>query len=174
VSRRAVVGVAAAAVLVVALVVVLVVRATDDGTTGPTNGRIATALRDARPAGSPFAGLTETRLAVGGRCLRLVVADTERERVEGLRTRADLGPYDGMLFVFPGPSDDAFTMSTVPVDLSIAFFRGDGTRDSTRLMRACPHAEAECPVYRSTGPYVYALETLRGGLPAGALGTCPP
>jgi uncharacterized membrane protein (UPF0127 family) len=152
-------------------VVVLVLRATDGGGS-PSGARLASAVRTAGPAVAPFAGLTETRLAVGGRCLRLVIADTEPERVEGLRSRADIGPYDGMLFVFPGPSDDAFTMSTVPVDLAIAFFRADGRRDSTRLMLACPHSEAECPVYRSAGPYEYALETLRGHLPVGALGTC--
>jgi uncharacterized membrane protein (UPF0127 family) len=173
VSRRGLVVVASLVALVLALVAFLAVRATDDGgRSTPADARIAAAVHAAGPASTPFAGLTEVRLAVGGRCLRLAVADTEAERVEGLRTRADLGPYDGMLFVFPGPSDDAFTMSTVPVDLSIAFFRGNGSRDSTRLMLACPHSEAECPVYRSAGTYEYALETLRGRLPAGALSTC--
>ena len=29
-------------------------------------------------------------------------------------------------------------------------------------MKPCPKAEAECPVYRADGPYVYAIETLEG------------
>ena len=171
-SRRARVALAVAGALAVALVGLLAARAIDSGPSPPADRGLRAAVRAAVAASPPFGGLTETHLAVGGRCLRLVVADTEAERVEGLRSRADLGPYGGMLFVFPGPSDAAFTMSTVPVDLSIAFFRADGSRDSTRLMRACPHPEAECPVYRSAGTYEYALETLRGRLPPGGLGPC--
>ncbi len=92
----------------------------------------------------------------------------------GLRDHTDLGPYDGMLFVFQGPSESAFTMSGVTVPLEIGFFGSDGSRNSTRLMKPCPKAEAECPVYRADGPYAYAIETLRGQLPAGPVTACSP
>ena len=124
------------------------------------------------PAAAPFVGLTEAQLGVGGRCLRVVVADDETERVQGLRQRRDIGPYDGMLFVFDEPVDTTFTMSTVPVPLEIGFYAADGSPVSRRHMKPCPHAEADCPDYHSGGPFNYALETLGGKLPSGALSGC--
>ena len=56
------------------------------------------------PASKPFKGLTATRIRVGNRTLRVVVADQNDERIQGLRRRADIGPYKGMLFVFDAPT----------------------------------------------------------------------
>jgi uncharacterized membrane protein (UPF0127 family) len=160
--------------LVVAGVVVLAVRAMsdDDGAAEKPSGTLAASLRAATPAQAPFDGLTEANLSVGGKCVRVVIADSEAERVEGLRQRSDLGPYDAMLFVFEGPVDVGFTMSTVPVPLEIGFYSADGTRTSARHMRPCAKAENECPVYRAAQPFEFALETLGGKLPAGDLGGC--
>ena len=63
-------------------------------------------------------------------------------------------------------------MSTVPVPLEIGFYAADGTPVSRRHMKPCPHAEADCPDYHSGGPFTYALETLTGKLPSGALSGC--
>jgi len=128
-------------------------------------------------ASAPFRGLSEVKAAIGyDHCLRLVVADSEAERVAGLRGHAgDLGPYDGMLFVFQGPTEAAFTMSDVNDPLDIAFFEQDGARNSTRAMKPCPEkAENECPVYRADGPYVFAVETKPGQLPSGPITACSP
>jgi uncharacterized membrane protein (UPF0127 family) len=162
--------------IVVAGVVVLAVRAiSDDGSSDvKPSGSLAASLKAATPAVAPFDGLTETNLAVGGRCLRTVIADSEPERVEGLRQRSDIGPYDAMLFVFPGPTDVGFTMSTVPVPLEIGFYSADGTRTSFQHMLPCPKAENECPVYRADQPFEFALETLNGKLPRGDLAGCSP
>ncbi len=136
---------------------------------------LSAVLNRATPAMAPFEGLGALHAAVGyDHCLNLVVADTLDQRVAGLRDRTDLGPYDGMLFVFQGPSDSAFTMSGVTVPLDIGFFANDGKRTSTRLMKPCPRAEKQCPVYRADGPYVYAIETLKGQLPAGPVTACSP
>ena len=135
-------------------------------------GEPAVPARNRRRRSAPFEGLTEAQLGVGGRCLRVVVADDEAERVQGLRRRRDIGPYDGMLFVFDEPVDTPFTMSTVPVPLEIGFYAADGSPVSRRHMKPCPHAEADCPDYHSSGPFSYALETLRGKLPSGALSGC--
>jgi uncharacterized membrane protein (UPF0127 family) len=163
-------------VLVAAGVVVLAVRAmSDDGADAvKPSGTIAASLRAATPAEVPFEGLTETNISVGGKCLRTVIADSQSERVEGLRQRSDIGPYDAMLFVFPAPVDVGFTMSTVPVPLEIGFYSADGTRTSARHMRPCPKAEAQCPVYRADQPFEFAVETLSGKLPHGNLGGCSP
>jgi uncharacterized membrane protein (UPF0127 family) len=164
---------------VVALSVVVVKVLDEVGDPTPHAGGIplTAVLPRSVPAQAPFKGLSEVKAAVGyDRCLRLVVADTEEERVAGLRDHtADLGPYDGMLFVFQGPTESAFTMARVNDPLDIAFFEQDGSRNSTRAMPACPDkAETECPVYRADGPYVFALETKAGELPSGPITACSP
>ena len=165
---------AVAGLVVLAGVVVLAVRALgDDDAPVPAPSRdLASALAAATPAAAPFEELTATQLSVGGHCLRTVIADSTDERVAGLRRRSDLGPYDAMLFVFPGPTETAFTMSTVPVPLEIGFYDGVGVRTAARHMKPCPGSEAACPVYGSDGPFTYALETLSGELPGGNLSSC--
>jgi uncharacterized protein len=159
----------------VAVLVVKVLDAVGDPDPHAGGLPVSAILPRATAARAPFEGLSEVKVAVGyDDCLRLAVADTAEERVAGLRDHADLGPYDGMLFVFQGPSNSAFTMSGVTVPLDIAFFGSDGARDSTRLMKPCPKAEPQCPVYRSDGPYLYALETPGGKLRPGPLTACAP
>jgi uncharacterized membrane protein (UPF0127 family) len=140
---------------------------------GESSSGIAPLLRDGTPADAPFTGLTEIALGVGGDCWIVVVADDQRERVEGLRGRRDTGPYDGMLFVFDEPTTAAFTMSGVPVPLDIGFYDAGGAPVSRRRMEPCPRSEADCPVYRAEGEFAFALETEAGGLADGALGACP-
>jgi uncharacterized membrane protein (UPF0127 family) len=177
-SRRPIV----IALLVLGAIVlsVVVVKVLDDvGDPAPHAGGIplTAVLPRAMAAKAPFAGLSEVNAAIGyDHCLRLVVADSQEERVAGLRDHtADLGPYDGMLFVFLGPSESAFTMSGVTDPLDIAFFDQDGARNSTRAMKPCPEkAETECPVYRADGPYLFAVETKAGQLPSGPITACQP
>ena len=113
--------------------------------------------------------LTGTTLLVGGRSLGVVVADDDAERTAGLRQRSDLGRYDGMIFVFEAPTRTAFTMSTVPVALDIGFYDEAGRVVDRLRMEPCDGAESECPIYRSSGPFRFALETLAGDLPVGHL-----
>jgi uncharacterized membrane protein (UPF0127 family) len=161
----------------VALLAVGIVKLVGDDPTGGSSGAgssqsLTAALAAATPADSPFPELTAARIAVGGRCIRVVIADTLAERVEGLRQRSDVGGYDGMLFVFDGATDTAFTMSTVPVPLDIGFYDGTGKLVSDEHMLPCAKAEDQCPVYRADGSFVYALETVKGKLPAGSLAGC--
>ena len=130
---------------------------------------VGAAVRAASPAQTPFRGLTTTTVHVGGKALHVVIAKTDSQRQRGLRQRSDVGRYDGMLFVFPATTNVGFTMSTVPVSLDIGFYRSDGhTVDALRMV-PCSGTDATCPVYRARTPFRYALETLPGGLPAGAL-----
>jgi uncharacterized membrane protein (UPF0127 family) len=172
--RVLVVGLAGVGVALVAVgIVKLVGDDSEGGSSGSGSSRSLTAALDAAtPADSPFPELTAARIAVGGRCIRVVVADTLAERVDGLRQRRDVGEYDGMLFVFDGATDTAFTMSTVPVPLDIGFYDGTGRLVSDEHMLPCPKAEDECPVYRADGRFSYALETVKGKLPAGSLSGC--
>jgi len=164
---------------VIALSVVVVKVLDEVGDPAPNAGGIplTAVLPRSVPAVAPFEGLSEVKAAIGyDRCLRLVVADTEEERVAGLRDHtSDLGPYDGMLFVFQGPTESRFTMAGVDDPLDIAFFEQDGARNSTRAMAPCPDkAENECPDYAAAGPYVFAVETKKGELPAGPITACSP
>jgi uncharacterized membrane protein (UPF0127 family) len=177
-SRRPIV----IALLVLGAIVlsVVVVKVLDEvGDPAPHAGGIplTAVLPRSMPAKAPFEGLSEVNAAIGyDHCLRLVVADSQEERVAGLRDHtSDLGPYDGMLFVFQGPSESAFTMSGVADPLDIAFFDQDGARNSTRAMKPCPEkAETECPAYRADGPYLFAVETKAGQLPSGPITACQP
>jgi len=153
-------------VLVMAAVVVVVATPTVAGAAARPLGD---ALGAARPATAPFEGLTQTRVRVGGERMRVVIADESAERVQGLRARRDVGPYDGMLFVFDEPTDTAFTMSTVPVALDIGFYDERGRVVDRLRMAPCPGAESDCPLYEPDGRLTYALETLAGDLPRGRL-----
>ena len=145
-----------------------------EGYDAPSAGRsghaLAALVHDAGPAHAPFPGLTETRIAVGDRSLRVVVADSDAERSEGLRRRRNLGGYDGMLFAYETPTTVGFTMSTVPVALDIAFYDGHGRVVDRLHMKPCSGTDSQCPVYLASGPFRYALETLAGRLPRGRLG----
>jgi uncharacterized membrane protein (UPF0127 family) len=142
---------------------------------GPGAGAASTArsvpaaVRAAKRAHAPFPDLTQAVIHVGGNSLSVVIAKTESQREEGLRTRSNLGSYAGMLFVFGQPTTVSFTMSTVPVPLQIGFYASNGRSVGRMLMQPCPRAEAACPVYQAPRPFRYALETLSGGLPAGQL-----
>ncbi|HEV2993767.1 MAG TPA: DUF192 domain-containing protein [Acidimicrobiia bacterium] len=130
---------------------------------------VSAALRAAMPATQPFPDLTQTTIRLGGRPLLVVVAQTEAEREAGLRQRATLGPYRGMLFVFQGDSSVGFTMSTVPVALDIGFYGANGRTLDRLRMTPCPHPESDCPVYEASHSFRYAVETLAGRLPRGSL-----
>ena len=164
-SRLRLVGVRATAA---SLVVAATVVATSGLAVGAKRS-LDEALDAARPARAPFEGLTQTRIGVDGDRLRVVLADESDERVQGLRGRRDLGTYDGMLFVFDEPTDIAFTMSTVPVVLDIAFYDARGRVVDRLRMEPCPDAESDCPLYQPDDEFTYALEALADGLPRGRL-----
>jgi uncharacterized membrane protein (UPF0127 family) len=172
-ARR--VGVAVALLALVAAVVgggMVFLLGRDDDTAAP-GGPLASVLVGARPATAPFTRLTEVRLGIGGDCRRTVVADSTDERATGLMRRSDLGPYQGMLFVFDSPTSSSFTMSDVPVPLDIGWYDAAGRPVDRLLMQPCPdRSVSDCPVYSSRGPYTYAVETLGGQLPNGALSGC--
>jgi uncharacterized membrane protein (UPF0127 family) len=139
----------------------------------PVASSMRDALTRATAAQAPFEGLTETRVQVGGTCLRVAIADSEQERSDGLRANtADLGPYDGMLFVSPADSPSAFTMSGVTDPLDIAWFGADGTRRDSAAMVPCASSIEECPRYKPDESWRFALEVPGGDMVGGNLGGC--
>jgi hypothetical protein len=134
---------------------------------------IAEMVAVAGAAAEPFPALTELELAIGGRCARLAVADTPSERARGLMAVTDLGPYDGMLFVFDGDVEDAFTMHRTRLALDIGWYDGAGEPVDRAGMVPCPEPDAaDCPLTRASGRYRYAVEVPAGGLGRGALAAC--
>jgi hypothetical protein len=115
---------------------------------------------------------TEGHIAVGGVCRLVIVADNEAERTQGLQARPSLDPYDGMLFVFEATTRVAFTMANTLIPLSIGFYDANGHRTGALDMTPCPRPPEHCPRYLNHRRFRYALETGRGQLPTGNLGSC--
>jgi uncharacterized membrane protein (UPF0127 family) len=147
----------------------LVLRDTNKG--GASDG--AFVLPPTTAAAKPFEAFRATRIALGDRCLRVLVADTESRRNKGLRAVSSLAPYDGMLFVNRRDTEARYTMAQTLVPLDIVFFDGDGKPVGDRSMRPCPDGtDASCPTYASGRRYRYALERPAGASGSGALGGC--
>jgi uncharacterized membrane protein (UPF0127 family) len=173
VSHRAWLAAGAAGLLVIAGIGLFLLgdalTSGDDGSSSASTSSLARAVAAARPAGDPFARMTETTVHVGGEALRVVVADESFERYQGLRGRADIGDYDGMLFVFDEPTSTNFTMSTVRTALDLGLYGSDGRPVDRLRMEPCRFGESDCPLYRPEGEFRYAIETLPGDLPRGDL-----
>jgi uncharacterized membrane protein (UPF0127 family) len=155
---RVAVAVAVAVISAAAIVIMVAHRLAGVGPASPPAGLHETA------AVAPFVGYREVRIALNGRCVRVVVADTRTRRERGLRgTVGRLGPYGGMLFAQATDGDSAFTMAAVTGPLDVAWYAANGTEIGAVRMRPCPHDTAQCPRYRNGAPYRFALE-----IPAGA------
>ena len=87
-------------------------------------------------------------------------ADTPDEREHGLMGRTSLGPTEGMVFIFDGPTQELFWMKDTVIPLSIAFWDDAGTIVGIRDMDPC--TADPCPTYASPEPYVGALEVNLG------------
>ena len=100
-----------------------------------------------------------------------MVADEDDERIQGLRGRADVGRYDGMLFVFDAPDRHGVHDVDGAGAARHRLLRPptDGVVD--RLPDGAVPATSEARCARATEPqgeFRYALETLAGDLPHGA------
>ncbi len=97
-------------------------------------------------------------IAVGGRVVRLQLAVRLPEMQRGLMERRDLGPDDGMIFVYERPQRLSFWMRNTPTPLDIGFFRGDGT-----LAEVYPlHPFDETPVASRAEDLQFAVELKQG------------
>ena len=119
------------------------------------------------PTGDPtmpplLAGLDLTTVRIGARVHEVAVADTPAARSRGLADTDDLGPVDGLLFVYPEPVEQTFHMRGVRVALDILFVGADRRVLRVLTMPLC--AADPCPTYASPGPFQWALETPAGGL----------
>jgi uncharacterized membrane protein (UPF0127 family) len=163
------------------LAVVLVAACSEGGSSVDTGGPGASeggpsaattaAVDGVQPVGFDLAPARVTN-ADGSVCeLCLWQATAREQRRRGLMGVTDLGPADGMVFVYEEPSTSPYTMRNTPMPLSIAWFDRAGAFVSTLDMEPCLDREGDCPQYLAAAPFTAALE-----LPAGevaALGIGP-
>jgi hypothetical protein len=155
------------------------VEVAPDGQCGSPNGTLesaadapaagGTGLDSMERSGDPdlFPGFGEVTIAVvapdgttAGWCVLL--AETARQRTQGLMEVTDLGGYAGMLFVDDVEDDQSFWMKNTVMPLSIAWFDDEGGFVSATDMEPC---EADpCDSYPSEGPARFALEVPQGEL----------
>lgn len=109
-----------------------------------------------------LAGFEVADVSVGGRRLRVAVADDAALRARGFVGVEDVGDLDGILFTWEGETiDSSFHMRGVVLPLDLAVFDGDG--DLLGVVRMEPCGAGPC-TYDPPGPFVSALETPAGRL----------
>lgn len=102
-------------------------------------------------------GMETVRLQVGDDRFVVQVARTPDQRERGLMFRTELGPRQGMLFVFDDDRVRGFWMKHTPLPLSIAFLSSRG--EILQIEPLIPFSEL---VVRSRQAARYALEVNAG------------
>jgi len=129
---------------------------------------------------APQQALQSTRIEItDGRtrlALRVEVAQTARERSQGLMCRSTVAPGTGMLFMMEAPSNGGFWMHNTYVDLDVLYIGAGGQVRALRTMSPCPRREGEetpswqarcveeAQNYVSGQAYSFALEIPAGWL----------
>lgn len=83
-------------------------------------------LLERSPASAPWTPPPMARIAFDADTLVVEIADTDIARERGLMFRSELGPNDGMLFVYPEPTWISFWMKDTWIPLDLAFFDDHG------------------------------------------------
>jgi uncharacterized membrane protein (UPF0127 family) len=65
-------------------------------------------------------------IKVGAETVRMQLAVTGPEMERGLMQRRDLGPDQGMIFIYARPAKMSFWMKNTPTPLDIGYFTADG------------------------------------------------
>lgn len=82
--------------------------------------------KPAAPAAPPKTVADFFDIRVGPKAVRMQLAVTQPEMEHGLMERRNLGPNDGMLFIFDKPQRMSFWMHDTPTPLDIGFFDDGG------------------------------------------------
>jgi uncharacterized membrane protein (UPF0127 family) len=115
---------------------------------------------EAAPSGTVTSPATTVNITLGTGTIVAEIAATNIARDSGLMGRTTLGANAGMLFVYAGDQDPAFTafwMHRTLVPLSIAFM--DSTRRVINIEDMAPDTDR---YHFATAAYRYALEVNQG------------
>jgi uncharacterized membrane protein (UPF0127 family) len=146
------------------------------GANRPANPTFVGAHSPASTTATSGIAFADKKIGVGPSCLHVLVADTPEKRAEGLRHRANLDGYDGMIFQFGQTMNHEktrFTMSGVKFPLTIGFYDQSGLRVDATDMQPCTGSDSSCPSYGGSQNFDTAIETPQGKLPDGPLTACP-
>ena len=103
-----------------------------------------------------------TAVLEDGSAFTLEVAETDAERARGYMRRAEVGPREGMLFVFQEPGRHSFWMKNCLVPLDIVWLDASfRVVDLAEKQPPCP-PEGACPSIVPLRPARYALEFASG------------
>lgn len=97
-------------------------------------------------------------IRVGEKPVRLQIAVQEAEMMRGLMERTDLGPNEGMLFVYDRPQQMSFWMRNTPTPLDIGFFNRSGMLEEIYPL----HPFDESTVRSRSTLLLFALEMNQG------------
>jgi uncharacterized membrane protein (UPF0127 family) len=109
----------------------------------------------------------QSRLPLGravfpdGTRVSVEIADTDPVRARGLMFRQQLGPNEGMIFVFPESGYYPFWMKNTLIPLDMLWL-DDGAR-IVSIARSVPPCKADpCPSYSPDGDARYVIEVVSG------------
>jgi uncharacterized membrane protein (UPF0127 family) len=122
------------------------------GTAGCGGDEVAVAVATPKSVADVF----EIRVADTRVRMQFAVRDDEMQR--GLMERRDLGPTDGMLFVYARPQQMSFWMRNTPTPLDIGFFDPNGTLIEIYAL----HPFDETGVRSRSSNLLFALEMNQG------------
>jgi uncharacterized membrane protein (UPF0127 family) len=97
-------------------------------------------------------------IRVGDHAVRMQIAVSLDEMQRGLMERRDLGPDDGMLFVYKSPQQMSFWMRNTPTALDIGFFNVEGVLEEVYPL----HPFDETTVQSRSKSLRFALEMNQG------------
>jgi hypothetical protein len=97
------------------------------------------------------------QVKVGGHPLKVELAITDPQRMQGLMHREKLAQNDGMLFVFDEPAYQSMWMKNTLIPLSVAFIDADGV-----ILNILDMEPQTLTPNMSAGPARYAIETNKG------------
>lgn len=116
----------------------------------------------ANPASLPDVSFEKATLKLGGKILKIEVAETDAQLERGLMFRKSLKDDEGMLFIFPRERTLAFWMKNTLIDLAIGYFDKDKRLVDIQEMKATTLMTVDHPSYPSKAPAMYALEVPKG------------
>lgn len=98
-----------------------------------------------------------SQVKVGSHPLKVELALTEPQHMQGLMYREKLGADEGMLFVFDSLEYQSMWMKNTLIPLSVAFLAPDGT-----ILNVEDMEPQTLDPHMSAGPAQYAIETNKG------------
>jgi uncharacterized membrane protein (UPF0127 family) len=118
----------------------------------------------ASPMGTPQAGLAQVEVRFADAVVTAEVAATADQRRTGLMWRTELGPDEGMLFVFPEQQSGGFWMKNTLIPLQIAYMTrmGGGELEIVAILDMVPCEADPCTTYPPGTPDDTALEVNAG------------